>query len=152
MSDLSQDNKEKLYIGVVGSRNITTSQEKYINDFLHCYKNMFEIINKNKQLIIVSGGAYGVDTVAKNWVLNNNKTSEEKIGYKEFLPKDRSKASSYHDRNQEIVNASDSIIAFWDGKSPGTLSTINKAKKSGKQILIIDLNNKNMFNKNEKIT
>ena len=40
-------------------------------------------------------------------------------------------------RNKEIVDYSDKIIAFWDGKSKGTLSVIKYAQKTGKPCEII---------------
>ena len=40
-------------------------------------------------------------------------------------------------RNKEIVDYSDKIIAFWNGKSKGTLSVIKYAQKTGKPCEII---------------
>ena len=38
---------------------------------------------------------------------------------------------------KKIVDYADKIIAFWDGKSKGTLSVIKYAEKTGKQCEII---------------
>lgn len=40
-------------------------------------------------------------------------------------------------RNTEIIEKSDVIFAFWDGKSRGTMDSINKTKKLKKQLFII---------------
>ena len=36
-----------------------------------------------------------------------------------------------HKRNKQMVEEADALIAFWDGESTGTLSTINYAKEKG---------------------
>ena len=40
-------------------------------------------------------------------------------------------------RNKTIVEYADKIVAFWDGKSKGTLSVIKYAEKMGKPCKII---------------
>ena len=40
-------------------------------------------------------------------------------------------------RNRQIVDHCDQVIAFWDGKSRGTKSSIDYAKKLGKPVLIV---------------
>lgn len=40
-------------------------------------------------------------------------------------------------RNHIMVDSTDSVIAFWDGKSNGTKDTINYATKLGKPVKII---------------
>ena len=39
-------------------------------------------------------------------------------------------------RNAEMVKESDVVIAFWDGKSKGTKSLVDCAKKSGKVLFV----------------
>jgi hypothetical protein len=39
-------------------------------------------------------------------------------------------------RNQDIVNAADKVVAFWDGVSKGTKNTIDTAKKLGKEVTV----------------
>jgi hypothetical protein len=39
--------------------------------------------------------------------------------------------------NTTIVRDSDVVIAFWDGKSTGTLDTIEKAKALGKPVGVV---------------
>lgn len=81
---------------------------------------------------IVSGGAKGVDTYAAEYAHQNH------IMLTEFLPKYAlyGRAAPIH-RNKQIVDYADKIIAFWDGKSKGTLSVIKYAEKAGKECKVI---------------
>lgn len=81
---------------------------------------------------IVSGGAYGADFLAKEYSKINN------INYVEYLPDwDLHGKSAGPIRNKIIVSDSDFVIAFWDGKSKGTKSSIDIAKEQKKPTLII---------------
>ncbi len=81
---------------------------------------------------IVSGGAKGVDTGAAEYAQNNN------LKLTVFLPQyEKYGRAAPIIRNREIVNHADKIIAFWNGKSKGTLSVINYAKKVEKECLVI---------------
>lgn len=76
--------------------------------------------------IIVSGGAKGADTYAKEYALEND------IPIVEFLPdygKYGRKAPLI--RNIQIVDNSDFVLAFWNGTSRGTKFTIDYAEKRG---------------------
>ncbi len=75
---------------------------------------------------VVSGGARGVDTYAREYAVNNN------IPLVEYLPKYEEygrKAPIL--RNIQIVENCDFLLAFWDGKSKGTKFTIDFARKKG---------------------
>lgn len=76
--------------------------------------------------IIVSGGAKGADTYAKEYALEND------IPIVEFLPdygEYGRKAPLI--RNIQIVDNSDFVLAFWNGTSRGTKFTIDYAEKRG---------------------
>lgn len=81
---------------------------------------------------IVSGGARGVDSLAKKLAIQKG------IPFVEFLPKYNlyGKAAPIK-RNKEIAEYADQVLVFWDEKSKGTESTINFFKKLGKDVLII---------------
>lgn len=86
--------------------------------------------------MIISGGAIGIDTLARQFAEQNN------IPLIEFLPeysKYGRKAPLM--RNIQIVENCDSVMAFWDGNSPGTKFTINYARKVGKPFKIIYVDN-----------
>jgi predicted Rossmann fold nucleotide-binding protein DprA/Smf involved in DNA uptake len=80
---------------------------------------------------IVSGGANGADALANRYARKHN------IEIREILPDwGKHGKSAGPIRNKQIVQACSEIIVFWDGKSPGTRSTINFAKLSGKPVHI----------------
>ena len=81
---------------------------------------------------IVSGGACGIDTCAKEYALSKC------IKYTEFLPEyNRFGRYAPLKRNILIIEYSDKVIAFWDGKSKGTAFVINECKKKNKPCEII---------------
>lgn len=80
---------------------------------------------------IVSGGAVGVDSVADSWAKANNL---ETIIYKPNYKVYGKRAPLV--RDEEMVEFADIVIAFWDGKSKGTLYTVNYAKKIGRKVIV----------------
>lgn len=81
---------------------------------------------------IISGGAKGVDTCAREYALAKG------VKLTEVLPNYR----MYHKgaplkRNCVIVESADLVLAFWDGHSKGTKYTIDYAKKQGIPVWVI---------------
>jgi len=79
---------------------------------------------------IVSGGAKGADTLAERYARENGLPMET------IRPEwgKHGRAAGVI-RNREIVNAADIVVAFWDGTSRGTKSSIDFAKKKrGKRL------------------
>ncbi len=81
---------------------------------------------------ILSGGACGIDTLAEKFA-DKNKLSKIIL---------RPKYNSYGKRaplkrNEELVHMADEVLIVWDGKSKGTLHTINYAKKLNKKMKIL---------------
>lgn len=83
-----------------------------------------------KQLAeIVSGGAAGVDRCAREYAQQNQ------IPLTEFLPQyDRYRRAAPLKRNEQLVTYADCVIAFWDGQSKGTLSSIQFAIQLQKEL------------------
>ncbi len=107
-------------VAVIGSRNITNI---HLSNYLE--KEVTEI---------VSGGAKGVDTSAKKYA------EMKGIKLTEFLPEyEKYGRIAPLKRNIEIINYSDKVIAFWDGKSRGTKFVIDNCKKLNKPITIVTL-------------
>lgn len=107
-------------VAIIGSRNITNI---HLSNYLE--KEVTEI---------VSGGAKGVDTSAKKYAEMNG------IKLTEFLPEyEKYGRIAPLKRNIEIINYSDKVIAFWDGKSRGTKFVIDNCKKLNKPITIVTL-------------
>ena len=104
-------------IAIIGSRNIVV-------------KNFEQYVLQADE--IVSGGAKGVDSCAAEYAKSHG------LKLTEFLPNyERYGRAAPIKRNQQIVDYADEIFAFWDGKSKGTLSVINYAKKTNKKCSII---------------
>jgi hypothetical protein len=99
-------------IAVIGSRKF--------NDYLLLKSELDKIPNIET---IISGGAKGADILAEQYAIENN---IELIVFKADWARYGRAAGPI--RNKEIINASDYVVAFWDGKSKGTLSSINIAK------------------------
>lgn len=83
---------------------------------------------------VISGGAKGADSLAKQYA------QEQNIPIQEFLPdwKIYGRAAGPI-RNKDIVKSSDLIIAFWDGKSRGTKSSIDFCDKLNTECKIISI-------------
>lgn len=97
-------------VAVIGSRGLFVNNlEKYLPE---CTTE------------IVSGGAKGVDTSAKEYALSHN------IKLTEFLPEyNKYGRAAPLKRNITIIEYSDVVIAFWNGKSHGTKYVIENCKK-----------------------
>lgn len=77
--------------------------------------------------IVVTGGARGVDRCAENMARAREMTVQ-------VFPADwtrHGKGAGFR-RNAQIVGYADKVVAFWDGKSPGTKHTIGLARIAGK--------------------
>ena len=75
---------------------------------------------------IVSGGARGVDACARSYARAKG------LKLKEFLPDYQTYGRSAPlRRNLQIVQYSDLVLAFWDGKSRGTASVLRHCKRLG---------------------
>lgn len=88
-------------------------------------------IRKKSNIIIVSGGARGADTIGEHYAKEN--------GFKvEKYPADwkRYGRSAGPRRNKQMAEVSDYVICFWDEKSKGTKTMIDYAIKYDKPLKI----------------
>lgn len=113
-------------VAIIGSRKF--------NDFDLLYKTVKKYCKENNISIeiIVSGGAKGADSLAEQFAKEND--LQTKIFYPEWGIYGRTACSA---RNTQIVEFSDIVFAFWDGKSPGTNDSIIKAQKLQKTVITI---------------
>lgn len=113
-------------IGIVGSRTF--------NNYAYMRYRFLQIITENnisEKIQIVSGGAVGADNCAEQLA------RELGFSIKIYKPNwETHGRSAGFIRNQKIVDASDLVIAFWDGKSKGTFDTIKRTKAAGKKVFI----------------
>ena len=111
-------------IAIVGSRG-----------YQHLDRVKLFVLNLDKGTVVITGGAEGVDQKAEE--VAKYLGMEVKI-YKpryDLYPTNPRYAPIA--RNEWIVEDCDELVAFWDGKSRGTLSSINIAKRLGKKAHII---------------
>lgn len=101
--------EEVIKVAVIGSRNCQNVTVDEVISYipLNCSK-------------IISGGAQGIDQLAKNAAVQLN------IDYEEILPDYKKYGKSAPlKRNEEIAQNSYLVLAFWDLKSKGTAHIID---------------------------
>lgn len=113
-------------IAVIGSRGF--SDYSFFREKLE-----YLIQNIKGEIEFVSGGCKsGGDALISQYCEENN------LKLTEYLPDwDTHGKKAGFLRNQLIVDDATHLIAFWDGKSKGTLSSIKMAEKKGIPIKII---------------
>lgn len=81
---------------------------------------------------IVTGGAAGVDTIAEKWAKKHN------IEWVCYLPQYEIYGGKYAPlvRNKQMIEYADECVAFWDGKSKGTLMTIEYALSLERKVAV----------------
>jgi hypothetical protein len=110
-------------LAVIGSR--TFHNQNLVNEILDllCVRQHISIT------LIISGGAQGVDTLAEEYARTRSiPLMVIKPNYSQYG------RSAPIIRNGQIVDQSDYVIAFWDGQSPGTRNTIERATNAGKLV------------------
>lgn len=109
--------------GIVGWRNFDG-----VNLFNQVISEL--VATRGRPKGIVSGGAAGADWLAEQWASNNG------VPITVHRPASGAR-SAYLARNDLIVRDADIIIAFLSTQSVGTVYTINKAKRAGKEVVVI---------------
>lgn len=155
--DTSLLDSDRIRVAIIGSRK---PSNKSIN--------ITGIITQkfvNKNFVIVSGLAKGIDTIShKTTLLNNGKTIAilptnfnkiypsdnnelaNEIRNKGLLmtaigPNENTYKSNFLNRNKYIANISDIVVVIETNIKSGTMNTIRNASEAGKKILYIDQEN-----------
>ena len=102
-------------VAVVGSRNLTVTD---------LYRYLPQGVTE-----IVSGGARGIDTCAREYAQRNG------LKLTEFFP-DYQKygRTAPLKRNLQIIAYADIVVVFWDGESHGTRFVIERCRKMNKKV------------------
>ena len=81
---------------------------------------------------IVSGGAGGADRLGERYAKRHH------LPILRIKPEwDRHGRAAGILRNQDLVDAADHVICFWDEKSKGTQDTIKKTRRANKSLEIV---------------
>ena len=81
---------------------------------------------------IVSGGARGIDTCAREYA------NAHSLKLTEFLPEyDLYGRAAPLKRNDMIIEYADTVLAFWDGQSRGTAYVIRKCREMNKPCRVL---------------
>ncbi len=111
---------------IAGCRDYDNYREaKAYIDFCICN------LRQNYELVIVSGHCRGADMLGE-------KNAQENQFPIEYCPAEWEKYGKYAGpkRNEKMAEIGDYVICFWDGKSRGTKSMIEVAKRMGKPVKI----------------
>lgn len=116
-----------VYLAIVGGRDFRNQTL-----FDQSIKSLLETYPLDTIDAVVTGGAKGADEMGKCWAVDNN------IPVILFLPNWRKygKAAGIL-RNGKIVDKATIMLAFWDGKSPGTKNSIQRAR--AKNIPLVEI-------------
>jgi len=128
-------------LGITGSRSIT--QFDFMPYFMMKDKDFRAFCRKyglgrRRITKVITGGAKGIDMLAFR--------TAESIGIRnrQFLP-DRKKfpgkmvLKAFQERNRQIVDSCDVLLAVWDGKSHGTKNTLAYAQRVNKPAFLIQV-------------
>jgi predicted Rossmann fold nucleotide-binding protein DprA/Smf involved in DNA uptake len=113
-------------VGVIGSRDVQDRQ--YVFSVLEDHAS--------RAGCILAGGALGVDRLAEEYAVEK---CIPFILFKPYFMLDPQATYSvrhYFTRNKQIIDNADTVVAIWDGESPGTSWGINYARKRGKKLFV----------------
>lgn len=121
-------------LAVIGSRTLCKTQQLQIGEKV---KELFQLLDS--QWLIISGGAStGGDYWAKRLA------TQQYRPYSEFVPAWKNPDGTLDRyaglrRNSFIAKDCTHLVAFWDGKSHGTLDTIRKVQELGKPVWVVQI-------------
>ncbi len=122
---------EEFKLIVAGGRNF--------NDPKLLAKELLSLANETHQdrdVSIISGMAKGADMIAYDFAKKNHvQVYEYPANWYKYGQLDKSAGFR---RNEQMANAADGLLAFWNGRSPGTKHMIDTMEKLGKPVYVIN--------------
>lgn len=109
---------------IAGGRNF--------NDFQKLCTTMDHLLKNKTDITIISGGARGADSLGEKYA--------KLRGYKLIVMKadwNKNGKRAGFLRNMEMLNVTDGIVCFWDGKSRGTNHMISITQSRRKPLRVI---------------
>ncbi len=106
-------------VAIVGSRHFAPLEQ--VTDYVN---------GLAERASIVTGGASGVDAAA-------TKAARARGLSVQVLPmsfEEVRDAAVAEERRHKLVDSCDILVAFWDGSSPGTRATVERALDAGKEV------------------
>ena len=97
-------------------------------------KKLIKNLDKDHEIIIVSGGASGADSLGEKFAKKHNLKIE-----KYPAEWDKYGRSAGPIRNYKMAQVADLVVVFWDGKSRGTKNMIECAERENKSCTIIKI-------------
>jgi predicted Rossmann fold nucleotide-binding protein DprA/Smf involved in DNA uptake len=131
-------------VAIVGSRTIKSRRKVFaVLDYLFNEWKAKNIIVSS----IVSGGALGVDTLARTY------GKERNIPVFEHLPEwEKYGKSAGYKRNELIAEDADVIICFWNGVSSGCMHTVTFGRSLKNKFILVFKETKEGFELIEQTT
>ncbi len=123
---------DEFYLLVVGSRSLTMYSliESYLDRLVQEKLQGFNIV-------VVSGGAKGVDTLAERWA--DNRGYNKIIMPADWEKEGKSAGFRRNVRMHQFIAEKEHklVIAFWDGISKGTAHNFELCKKYDNELLLL---------------
>lgn len=120
-----------------GRPRVIVAGTRTFDDWRVLYDKMDKIIQKLTNPIICTGAAKGADRIAEEWALRR------KFLLSRFHADwDKHGKAAGPIRNKEMIQYACErrpafLVAFWDGKSPGTKNCIEQARKAEMKIRVV---------------
>lgn len=133
--------------------NVIIAGSRHFDDYKKLCEFCDEILEPYDDITIFSGKARGTDRLGEEWADDRGWAVKcfpakwyDIEGKKPYEVGTNKKGNPYwklagFDRNREMANEADMLIAFWDGKSKGTRHMIETAKKKNLEIELYIFNN-----------
>jgi predicted Rossmann fold nucleotide-binding protein DprA/Smf involved in DNA uptake len=119
-------------LAVCGSRTITEAAivESAIYEAIEMYAS------QDESVVIVSGGAKGVDTLAQKWAKDHKADFILFKPYHMIDPSAEYSPKFFFARNKQIADNADVVVILWDGQSNGTKHMLDYCKKRKKTYML----------------
>ena len=115
---------------VAGSRTI--DDYDFVKRHLDRLTRKLDLTPYKSKVVIFSGGDEGVDKLGEQWAYEKRLTC--RVFHADWKGKGKAAGPI---RNGEMIKQAKALIAFWDGKSPGTKDVVEKAEKAELKVRVI---------------